>query len=254
MSGSTYKSVTRYTSIIITTHVASELRAKIFRTSFHSLLITTKDFPVEIIVVDNGEDESISMMLLAALQRNEIHTYIRNSNNLSFGFARNQGLAAARGEFIVIADNDVLFKPGWLEACWMPLEVYPEKKLYTTPLEYPTGFYKERYDQGKLLVNGEVYNLNMRAGSNCFMIRRWDLEKIGTFWTHRIAGSRWTDAAVKKKYLAAVAPGELAIDLGLRAGYDHKKFPPLGRTLTNGQEVFFNVDEFKTNNGNVAYA
>lgn len=246
--------LTRYTSVVIVSNVPNEMRAKMFRTSLETLIETTKDYPVEIIVVDNGGNEDVSKLLLAWTSKNIIHCYIRNSSNLSFGFGRNQGLAATKGNYLVIADNDILYKEGWLEACWKPLELYPDKKIYSTPIEYPTGFYKERYDQGTLNVDGVEYGLNMRAGSNCFMIRRKDLEKIGQFWVHRIAGSRWTDKAVKMKYLAAVAPGELVTDIGLRIGYQHNEFPPLGRTLTNGEKIYFNVDEFKTKNPDLPYA
>jgi len=254
MSGLKRGLLPRYTSIIVTTYISDELRAKMFRTSLAALLETTKGLPVEIIIVDNGGDDQISKTLLELTRNNMIHCYIKNSSNLSFGFGRNQGLAAAKGNYIVIADNDILYKKGWLEACWKPLELYPDRKIYSTPIEYPTGFYKERYDQGKLDVDGVEYNLNMRAGSNCFMVRRKDFEIIGGFWVHRIAGSRWTDRAVKLKYLAAVAPGELVSDLGLRMGYVHSEFPPLGRKLVNGEKVYFNVDEFKTNNPELPYA
>lgn len=235
----------RYTSIIIASYIPDDLRAKTFRTSLDSLFETTKNYPVEIIIIDNGGNESISKYLRELTEQGLIQTYIYNARNMHFGFARNQGLAMAHGNYMVIADNDILYKEGWLEACWKPLELYPNKKIYSTPVEYPTGFLKERYDRGKLDVFGVEYNLNMRAGSNCFMIRKKDFNKIGKFMIHRIAGSRWTDRAVKLGYLAAVAPNKLIIDLGFRMGYNLHEPIPVKRILRNGEEVIFNQDEYQ---------
>jgi hypothetical protein len=44
--------------------------------------------------------------------------------------------------------------------------------------------------------------------------------------------------------LAAVVPGELISDLGLRLGYNLKKAIPIERVLTNGERVTFNEDEY----------
>ena len=234
----------RYTSIIIASYIPDDLRAKTFRTSLDSLIETTKDYPVEIIVVDNGGNEYVSRDLIELTEQGIIQTYIYNSSNMHFGFGRNQGLAMAYGNYIVIADNDLNYNPGWLEACWKPLELYPNKKIYSTPIEYPTSKLKGKYDQGKLDVEGIEYNLNMRAGSNCFMVRKEDFKKIGNFKNHRIAGTKWTDEAVHLGYLAAVAPGKLVYDLGLRVGYNHRLAIPIKRILRNGEEVIFNQDEY----------
>jgi glycosyltransferase involved in cell wall biosynthesis len=233
-------------SIIITSHITNDFRSKAMRTSMDSLIATTRNAPCEIIVVDNGgtyEKDSTFLNLLCS--EGMIHTYIRNSSNLHFGYARNQGIVLANGQYIVIADNDIFYTEGWLEACLKPLQLYPDHKIYSTPLEYPTGMMKERYDRGKLDVEGVEYNLNMRAGSNCMMLRRFDLDKIGHFAHHRIAGTKWTDRAVGMGYLAAVVPGKKVLDLGLRNGYNLGEAIPIKQTLTNGEVIYYNEDEYK---------
>ena len=235
----------KYTSIVITTFISNQLRLKMFRTSMESLLETTKNLPVEIIVVDNGGYEELSLELLSLVESGEIQCYVKNATNLHFGMARNQGIAMATGDYIVIADNDIYYEKGWLEACLKPLGTYPDRKIYATPINYPTGFKEEQYNQGKLDIEGVVYNLNMRAGSNCFVIRKEDLKIIGSFMAHRIAGSKWTDKAVELGYLAAVTPINMVKDLGLRLGYNHSQVIPIKRVLRNGQEIIYNEDGFK---------
>jgi GT2 family glycosyltransferase len=234
----------RYTSIIIASHIPNELRAKMFRTSLESLFATTKHLPVEIIVVDNGGDEDISDWIRACLSQNLIQCYIKNSVNLHFGLARNQGIASAYGDYICIADNDIFYRDGWLEACLTVLEEHPRAKIYATPIDYPMLGLRERYDRGFISSSAGDCRLNMRAGSNCFVMRRNDFYKVGLFTPHRVAGTKWTDRAVGSGYLAAVVPGELISDLGLRLGYNLKKAIPIERVLTNGERVTFNEDEY----------
>jgi len=207
-----------------------------FERSIDSLLETVKDLPVEIIVIDNCASEYAA---------DKVNVYIKNSENIHFGMARNQGLSCAHGNYIVIADNDIEYQPGWLEACWEVLEAHPEKKLWATPIQYPTPVMVNRYDQGTLDVGDKKYRLNMRAGSNCFVVRRKDFEEIGTFEAHRIAGSKWNDVAVRKGYVAAVTPENMVKDLGLRLGYNLHVAIPIKRTLTNGEEIYFNQDEWR---------
>jgi glycosyltransferase involved in cell wall biosynthesis len=231
----------RYTSIVIASYIADELRAKMFRTSLDSLLATTENLPVEIIVVDNGGDLHISGYLDGLLLGGAIQCVIHNANNMHFGFARNQGLAMAKGNYICIADNDIYYEDGWLEDSLDFLEKYPEEKVYASFIDYPMGGLTERYHQGVL---GDA-KLSMRAGSNCWVMRKRDFDILGGFENHRVAGTRWTDNAVRNGYLCAVLPGQKTRDLGLRQGYDHTKSLPVKRTLRNGEEVYFNQDEFE---------
>jgi len=242
---------TNYTSIVIASYVSDDLRAKMFRTSIETLIATTRDLPVEIIIVDNGGSFEITQWLDAITLNGEIQCLIKNANNMHFGFGRNQGIAMAHGEYLCIADNDIYYKEGWLQSCLKVLQEYPLRKLWATPIDYPKGLNDRRtirYDAGELEVGDDVYKLSMRAGSNCFVIRRDQFDEVGRFKNHRIAGSVWNDDACKKGYLGAVTPEPLVLDLGLRVGYNHKQPLPVRRTLRNSEEIYFNEDEYKIPN------
>jgi glycosyltransferase involved in cell wall biosynthesis len=217
------------------------------RSSILSLFESTI-YPFELIVIDNGGSEEDSRFFLELCEQGKINTYIRNSDNMSFGYARNQGLSVAQGDYICIADNDLLYKKDWLSECIKVLKAFPEEKIYTTPMEYPTSGTHWKYDSGFLELDGVKYKKNMRAGSNCFVIRREDLKEIGMFDCHRIAGSRWTDNAVHAGYLAVVIPDNLVSDMGLRRGYNLAESIPIKLNLSNGSEVYFNEDDFVKGN------
>lgn len=75
--------------------------------------------PYEIIVVDNGSTDgtpdlirSLARKRPEACRRLEL---ISNAENRGFAAANNQGLAAGRGAFRLLLNNDVVVTPGWLE-------------------------------------------------------------------------------------------------------------------------------------------
>jgi GT2 family glycosyltransferase len=66
----------------------------------------------ETIVVDNGSGDGSAEMAEAEFGARAI----RNPANLGFCAANNQGIAAARGEFVALLNNDAEADPGWLAA------------------------------------------------------------------------------------------------------------------------------------------
>ena len=73
---------------------------------------TFRDF--ELIVVDNGsEDESLAIARSYVGQ--EGYTLIENGRNTGFSHAVNQGIRAAKGEYVVLFNNDAFAEPQWLE-------------------------------------------------------------------------------------------------------------------------------------------
>ncbi len=237
----------KFASIVITHYSDNETRSKTMRESLLSLFKNTK-YPLEIIVIDNGGSKEDSNFLNDLLDQKKINALVRNAENMSFGFARNQGIQLANGEYICIADNDISYEEGWLQKCIDVLEAHPEEKIYATPV-YNVAHWTKKYWLGELKVGEEIYRLNRRAGSNCFVIRRKDLKVIGTFMCHRVAGTKWTDRAWNKlHYAVAVTPELMVRDLGFRRGYNTNNTIEAKMVLSDGTEVYFSEDEFKVQN------
>lgn len=72
---------------------------------------TEQDF--ELIVVDNGStDESLDQARAYRARPN--FTLIENGRNTGFSHAVNQGIAQARGKYVVLFNNDAFAEPEWL--------------------------------------------------------------------------------------------------------------------------------------------
>jgi O-antigen biosynthesis protein len=72
--------------------------------------------PWELIVVNNGSTDGTKDYLAGMRDAAPVRvTAIDNATNRGFPAAINQGLKAARGEYLVLLNNDVVVTDGWLE-------------------------------------------------------------------------------------------------------------------------------------------
>jgi|GEM_PF-1640784 len=77
---------------------------------------------VEVIVIDNASSDG-TKEYLNNFKRERIRLkYIGNKENLGFPKAVNQGIKETRGDFVIIANNDIVFTNGWLEKMILPAE------------------------------------------------------------------------------------------------------------------------------------
>ena len=212
-------------------------RSNLLREHMDSLTKNTK-YPHELIVVDNGGNPDDSDYLMGFVRKGLITTYIRNRNNMCFGYARNQALPMATGDYIVIIDNDLFFKEGWLTECIKLLEKYPDgykdKKFIATPYITPDKD-KEKYKRGELDGN----RLNASAGSNCLVMRRETMNEIGEFSYNATAGSVWQRKMGKKGYMIIIPPKDLVEHLGALGGMTLKTKIDVYKTLSNGTKITF---------------
>ncbi|MDL2216038.1 glycosyltransferase family 2 protein, partial [Ruminococcaceae bacterium OttesenSCG-928-N02] len=75
---------------------------------------TETDF--EMIIIDNGSTDT-SMDIIRRCARDwPLFTIIENEENTGFSYAVNQGIRVAKGEYVVLFNNDAFAEPGWLAA------------------------------------------------------------------------------------------------------------------------------------------
>jgi hypothetical protein len=100
----------------------------------------------EVVVVDNGSaDDTVSFI-------NTTHpdvVLVRLEHNEGFAGGCNAGVRAARGETIVLLNNDALPRPGWLSELVEPLE-HPEVAVCCSVI------HDERYDAAYALGTGSM--------------------------------------------------------------------------------------------------
>lgn len=214
-----------YLSIVFTHYTMTRERGDISRRSFESLVDTIGDHPVEIIVVDNGGSIEDSKFFLECAHRGLIQHYVRNSDNLWFGFARNQAIKLSTGKYLCVVDNDMIFSPGWLDEPMDILKKLTDEKLLVTPLRTDLCHRRKIYSS-TAVIDGVEYPTNSLAGSNCFMAKREVFDVIGPFWESSIvAGSYWCRIYGRRGY-TVIALGdkqpEKVSHAGRNIGYNRK--------------------------------
>jgi GT2 family glycosyltransferase len=85
------------------------------RLCLESLLANTADPTYEVVVVDNGSGDGTRRYLADLAARLPCIRLVLNDVNLGFPAAVNQGLAASRGDVLVLLNNDTIVPPGWLQ-------------------------------------------------------------------------------------------------------------------------------------------
>lgn len=108
------------TSIVILTHNELEYT----RRCLASIASCTAE-PYELVLVDNGSTDGT----VDYLRSQAGAVVIENGENLGFAAGCNQGIAAARGERILLLNNDTVATPGWLAALHGALDADPSRGI-----------------------------------------------------------------------------------------------------------------------------
>jgi len=146
----------RATPPVTATKEAAEPVASIVVVSFNSLVYTrmcvetvlanTDDPPFELIVVDNASSDGSRDYLGELAARDVRVSLFANEENVGFPAACNQGLAAARGNHLVLLNSDTMVPPGWLSRLGSYLEtdraalVGPVTNRIGNEAEVPTDY------------------------------------------------------------------------------------------------------------------
>lgn len=130
-------------SIVIPTRDRGELLDMTLRT----LIACTAYRNFEIIIVDNGSVEPATFALFDEIRATWPATSIvRDDGNFNFSRLCNDGIAAARGDLILLLNNDIeIVEPGWLDemvalAMLAPTGIVGAKLLYPDRTVQHAGF------------------------------------------------------------------------------------------------------------------
>lgn len=169
------------TSIIILTH--NELPYT--RTCLDSIRLCT-DEPFELVVVDNASTDGT----VEYLQSVPDVRLIRNTENLGFPKAANQGIQAASGLQILLLNNDCIVTTGWLCRLLRALHsdpkiglVGPCSNLVSGEQEVPVGYDDLSGLDGFAWDFGQANNRKQEEADRlvgfCLLIRRGLIDEIG---------------------------------------------------------------------------
>jgi len=185
------KEFQKLTSIIILTHNQLEYTKKCVDSIFEHT-----GEPFELIAVDNGSTDGTAEYLESEARSHRAGVrikIIKNKENFGFAVGNNQGMAEAKGDYIILMNNDVVVTPGWLERLAACAERSPRAGI-VGPMS--------NYVSGPQLAKGVAYDTTSLAGLNkfsqlfaeryvgqakpfwrvvgfCMLIKRAVIEKIG---------------------------------------------------------------------------
>jgi GT2 family glycosyltransferase len=101
-----------------------------------SVLADRGDLDVEVICVDNASHDGTAAMVADELP--EV-TLIESPTNVGYGGGLNQGIAVARGRYLLVLNQDIVLRPGALAALVQFAEAHPDAAAIGARLEYEDG-------------------------------------------------------------------------------------------------------------------
>lgn len=122
------------TSLIILTHNGLEHTKNCLR----SIEAHTPE-PHELIIVDNASSDGTLDYLREYVATHDNVRIIANRTNRGFAAGNNQGLALARGAYVLLLNNDTIVTDGWLTRMLKIFEAYPDVGIVGPMSNYVSG-------------------------------------------------------------------------------------------------------------------
>jgi len=147
--------------------------------------------PHELIVVDNASTDGTADFLRAWAADHSNVQIISNRQNLGFAAGNNQGLALAKGQCVLLLNNDTVVTPGWIESLLAALQSSPDIGIvgpmsnsvsgpqlvsavgYKTLGELPEFAHRWRFNHPGAITEAS------RVVGFCLLARRAVIERIG---------------------------------------------------------------------------
>ena len=195
--------------------------AKFLDDCLHHLKIAIKNCPkskFEIIIVDNASTDN-SLKLAKSYQ------VIKNSTNLGFATAVNQGIIAAKYEYVCLLNNDLNLHKNWLKIITNNIQKHPNIACVCGTVLSKDGTKIESqgisFDwSGKCIqntINAKTLKYVWGSSGAVVVYNKNILEKIGLFDEHYFAYIEDVDVAFrlqKHGYKTLIIPSATANHLG----------------------------------------
>lgn len=212
-----------------------------------SVLANSTDQSYEVIVVDDCSSDATQQGLAGMTGI----TVIRNETNGGFIYSCNAGAQAAKGEYLLLFNNDTEPQPMWLSALINTFRDFPDAGMVGAKLLYPDGVLQEA--GGIVWRDGSAWNFGRNDDPNkpeyswcrqvdycsgaCLILPRADFIALGMFDSH-YAPAYYEDTDLAFKVRAA----------GKKVYYQ-----PLARVIhfegvSNGTDVNAGVKEYQVTN------
>ena len=159
---------------------------------------TLKNF--EVIVIDDGSTDVVSKQVFSTLQERytSLHIQTIRQENQGVAQARNNGIRAAAGRYIICLDSDDILTSTYIEKCVVALETSPDISLVTSYREhfgvvnevYPVADYNpERLIEDNMVTTAAAFRKEawVRAGGYKSGISYEDWE----FWLTLAENGDW---------------------------------------------------------------
>lgn len=147
---------------------------------------------LEVVIVDNDADAPTKDVIDEFASRHSNVVVIRNEHNVGYPVACNQGIARARGEYIVVMNNDVVVTPHWASRLLAAFSVDPNigavgprTNFAVGPQQVPGAAYAgedlDEWAQGWFRKNAGRLRLVGRLIGFLMVIKREAVEQVGGF-------------------------------------------------------------------------
>jgi glycosyltransferase involved in cell wall biosynthesis len=144
------------------------------------------DLPYDLLVFDNASCPEVRAFLLDAHQQGRIQYLVLSEQNVGKAGAWNFIFAAAPGETVAYADQDIYFYPGWLSAQLAVLEALPNVGMVTgMPVRNPEQF--------------STSTVRWAEGNPAARLERGTLLPWEDFWRH-VQSLGFSEAEARKIY------------------------------------------------------
>jgi GT2 family glycosyltransferase/ubiquinone/menaquinone biosynthesis C-methylase UbiE/Tfp pilus assembly protein PilF len=149
------------------------------------------DWPHELVLVDNGSDDGTTEYLQEYARGRQNVRLVRNLDNRGFAAGNNQALALAKGDYLLLLNNDTVVTPGWLDEMLAILANHPEVGIIgpmSNRVSGPQLVAKVPYRNERQLINFVERWRSEHAGRSrpvtrlvgfCLLFRREVLQQIG---------------------------------------------------------------------------